>query len=299
MASRRFENHALRSYWSIHVEAWQRSGVSQRAYCIQHRLSRKVFVTWLKQFMSEEEVRKHKEYLTKLCRQEQAKKRAQGKGKPRRNRYGARTDMRSSAVQAFWAMHVEAMNWSGMGLCEYASALDLSPTSLRRWRNRLEDGDIEVDWRAALHPSARAQLRPRLKPNDKEIEIESGLTAPPNEPRRRLFSAEAKMAIVLESEGPEETVSAVARRHGITTSMLFRWRAERGFGKDKRAKLASVELAGDGGKSCEALATLNDLVRPPDGMMAVELDNGRRVFAPVGSDPGAVRRYIAEQEKAS
>ncbi len=31
--------------------------------------------------------------------------------------------MRNRAVQAFWAMHVEAMNWSEMGVREYAAAL--------------------------------------------------------------------------------------------------------------------------------------------------------------------------------
>jgi hypothetical protein len=28
-------------------------------------------------------------------------------------------------------MHIEAMNWSGMGLAEYATALGLSPHALR------------------------------------------------------------------------------------------------------------------------------------------------------------------------
>lgn len=36
----------------------------------------------------------------------------------------------------FGGMHVEAMNWSGMGSAEYAAALGLSPYALRIWRNR-------------------------------------------------------------------------------------------------------------------------------------------------------------------
>ncbi|WP_247457073.1 hypothetical protein [Bradyrhizobium sp. 2] len=63
--------------------------------------------------------------------------------------------MRNRAVQAFWAMHVEAMNWSGMGVREYAAALSLSPYALRKWRDRLDEGQVEIDWRAHLHPSAR------------------------------------------------------------------------------------------------------------------------------------------------
>lgn len=35
--------------------------------------------------------------------------------------------MRNRGTQAFWAMHVEAMKWSGMVVREYAAALRLSP----------------------------------------------------------------------------------------------------------------------------------------------------------------------------
>jgi hypothetical protein len=39
-----------------------------------------------------------------------------------------RTDSGPIALQAFWGMHVEAMNFSGMGHAEYAAALGLSLT---------------------------------------------------------------------------------------------------------------------------------------------------------------------------
>jgi hypothetical protein len=41
--------------------------------------------------------------------------------RPRRNRYGVRTDNRPIALRAFWSMHVEAKNWSGMGHAEHAA----------------------------------------------------------------------------------------------------------------------------------------------------------------------------------
>lgn len=34
-------------------------------------------------------------------------------------------------------------------------------------------------------------------------------------------------------------------------------------------------------------------------MVAIELDNGRRVFAPTGSTPAAVKRQLAAKQKAS
>jgi hypothetical protein len=56
-------------------------------------------------------------------------------------------------------MHVEAMNWSGMGVREYAAALRLSPLCVeKKWRDRLDECEVEIDWRAHLHPSAARSL---------------------------------------------------------------------------------------------------------------------------------------------
>ena len=41
---------------------------------------------------------------------------------------------------------------------------------------------------------------------------------------------------------------------------------------------------------------LHDLLPAPDGMTAFDLPDGRRVFAPDGSDPEAVRRHVADRE---
>ena len=42
--------------------------------------------------------------------------------------------------------------------------------------------------------------------------------------RRRSWSAVEKAAIIAESYGADETVCAVARRHGLTPQQLFAWR---------------------------------------------------------------------------
>jgi hypothetical protein len=55
-------------------------------------------------------------------------------------------------------MHVEAMNWSGVGHAEDAAALGLSPHAPRKRRDRFEDSEVEMDWCSLLHPSAQAQL---------------------------------------------------------------------------------------------------------------------------------------------
>ncbi|MCH8533113.1 MAG: transposase, partial [Saccharospirillum sp.] len=41
--------------------------------------------------------------------------------------------------------------------------------------------------------------------------------------RRRRYSAQEKASIVMECDHPGMSVSLVARRHGISASLLFRW----------------------------------------------------------------------------
>ncbi len=43
---------------------------------------------------------------------------------------------------------------------------------------------------------------------------------------RRSWTCEQKRAILAETKDPATTVSAVARRHGLSPSLLFRWRRE-------------------------------------------------------------------------
>ena len=294
MASKHFENKARQAWWSVHVEAWRRSGLDRTKYCRQHRLTKATFDRWLQYLEGEEAARKATELLQEQRRQ--------------RRRRGASplcTSKRSIAVQAFWAMHVEAMMWSGSTATHYAAAHRISANSLRRWRDLLESGNVEVDWRARLHPSARPPISTSAKGSANDCAAESGLTtASDDDPRtpekqtRRSFSSEEKLAIVLETERAGETVSSVARRHGVVASMLFRWRADLGFGKNKRAKLAAVKLADGQTGAPAAPLVLHNLLQPPDGMTAVELEDGRRVFAPIGSDPEAVRQHVLNREAA-
>ncbi|MCO6180809.1 transposase [Ciceribacter sp. RN22] len=294
MVGKRSWAKAYSPYWSMHVEAWRQSGLNRTEYCRQHGLSKNTFDKWMKHLISAEDARKHKEYLAELRRKESREEREERLRKRARLRFAVSTEIRGKALQAFWAMHVEAMNWSGMGVREYAASLHLSPTSLRKWRDRLEESEEDVDWRAHLHPSAR----PVVGTSAKGAASESRLTdarkddPPPRQPVRRFFSDEEKRTIALESDKPGVSVSAVARKHGIVTGMLFRWRVQFGVAQKKRARLATVANA----DKPESIAILHGLLQPPDGMMVVELADGRRVFAPEGSDPDTVRAHVAVTE---
>jgi transposase-like protein len=303
MGNRRSWANAHSPYWSLHIEAWRRSGLSRAEYCGRHGLKVKTFARWMKHLIGAEEARRHAEELCELRRKERGRQREET-AQPR-SRFGARTDMRSRAIQAFWAMHVEALNWSGMSTGEYASALLLLPWALRKWRARFDDGEVAIDWRAHLHPSARPQISSGDSSAAKESNGENVLTAPASvDPahdscsNRRSFTDAEKLAIVMEAEEPGVSAAAVCRRHNIATSMIFRWRTQFGFGRGKSTTLAAVRIADERGVCDDAAASvLQDVLQIPPGAVAVELADGRLVFAPPGSDPEAVRQHLAQREE--
>ena len=301
MAPCRSWTKANNPFWSKHVVAWYQGELEAEHYCRKHDLSTTSLMRWARHLLSADDLRKRAEYQRNLPR-----KAPKGRGKkrqlkprtrPPRLRYGARTDSGPIALRAFWGMHVESMNWSGMGHAEYAAALGLSPHSLRIWRDRLEESGDEMDWRSLLHPSARAQLSSAANCTRRKYRLTPETVD--GRSNRRSFSDEQKRAMVQETEKPGVSVAEVCRRHGIATSLLFRWRVQFGLTARKTPQLATVALADDVAKEVPALAALRDLVKPPDGMMAIELGDGRRVFAPAGSNPAAVKRLLAGKENAS
>ena len=273
MVSRHYGNKARRAFWVVHLEAWRQSGLSKARYCGDHRLNVRTFTRWLEQVVGEETARKHVEYQTQRRREA----RRELKERERRTRVPLSSDRRSRAVQAFWAMHVEALIWSGMGVREYAAALQLSPASLRKWRDRVVDGEMEIDWRAHLHPSARPVVGTSASGTASgkgltpvETPAEAPAAQPSRRPLRRFFSDAEKRAIALESDQPGVSVSSVARKHGIVTGLLFRWRVQFGIAQKERAMLAPVVLP-DG---VPAMQVLQDLLRAPDAAAAVTPTDG-------------------------
>lgn len=238
MGPKHFQNKARREWWWIHIEAWQRSGLSQRRYCRIHRLTDTTFTRWLRAITDAEAAKIRAQNAKILAETERDERRRQRRGRPLK----LSADKRNQAVQAFWAMHVETLNWSGMTLTHYAAAAKISKSSLRRWRDLIDSGEVEIDWRARLHPSARPQISSDVSSAAKDRSDDTVLTAsvpgdPPRDRRRnrRSFTDEEKLAIVMEAEQADVSVAAVCRHHDIATSMVFRWRIQFGFGPDERA----------------------------------------------------------------
>jgi len=97
---------------------------------------------------------------------------------------------------------------------------------------------------------------------------------------RRSWAAWEKRAIVAEARRTTSSISSVARRHGITPSLLFRWRRER------LQQEQSAERPPDPAFVPLVLPSPVETPRPPEegvgGVVEVEWAGGRvRIAGPV------------------
>ena len=92
------------------------------------------------------------------------------------------------------------------------------------------------------------------------VEIITGIA------RRRRFSTEQKLAVVAETMQPGMSISYVARRHGLSPSLVFRWR----------------RLMTDGGREAvradDDVVSANDARRLEDRVRELERQLGRKTL---------------------
>lgn len=109
--------------------------------------------------------------------------------------------------------------------------------------------------------------------------------------RRRRWRYEEKARIIEETAQPGVVVCDVARRHGISQSLLFTWRrlARQGrLGGDAGPHLLPVEIVPT--PSDEVAATLRTRGKP--GVIEIDLGGGRRVRVDRDVDAEALRRVL-------
>lgn len=108
---------------------------------------------------------------------------------------------------------------------------------------------------------------------------------------RRKYSEEQRAAILAELAGGE-TVSGLARKHGLHTSLLFRWRRE-------AANEAWMKERGDK-KPAMLPVAIADRAPPVSGLsggtIEIDLCTGRRLRVSAGLDAAVLKRIILALE---
>ena len=125
--------------------------------------------------------------------------------------------------------------------------------------------------------------------------------------RRRRFSVEQKLAILTEATAPGANLSQVARRHGLLSAQVYKWRrlAELGVigvpGASELPSFVAVEITKDvvslpAPIAQDKAAAVNDAPprrrRKKAGLIEIELENGRRVRVDRDVDAAALERVL-------
>ena len=112
--------------------------------------------------------------------------------------------------------------------------------------------------------------------------------------RRRRWSDDEKLRIVLESLETPRAISSTARRHGISRSLLMTWR--RAFRPEPVGPDAQQN-----GFVRAVVATAETIASEPDarasGRMVIEIGKDRRVIVDAGVDAAALGRVLAILER--
>jgi transposase len=106
---------------------------------------------------------------------------------------------------------------------------------------------------------------------------------------RRSWSRDQKRAIIAETQDPTTTVSAVARRHGVQSSLLFRWRRElldeeRSAALPPQPPFMPLALPGP--------ANMGPSERAAAAVIEIELVGGHRLRADASIDIAVLRSLI-------
>ena len=110
---------------------------------------------------------------------------------------------------------------------------------------------------------------------------------------RRRWSEDEKQAIIAEALRPGVNVSAVARRHGMKPSLLFRWRklAQREAKPEPTPTFLPVSLSAPT-ESAETSCDRRASGSTADNRIEIELANGRLVRVGPGADMEALKRIL-------
>ena len=107
--------------------------------------------------------------------------------------------------------------------------------------------------------------------------------------RRRRWTDDEKLKIVLESMQTPRAISSTARRYGISRSLLLNWRrsfcTEPDGAEGQKSGFARAMVVADPALSARAA--------PASGRMEIEIGKDRRVIVDAGVDVAALARVLA------
>ena len=193
------------------------------------------------------------------------------------------TPERSAELEAFWRSHHEGWIGSSLNQREYCEVHGLPLKRFGNWRARFES-EVAARRQGVLYRrGGLSHMSSHM--TDRDIEpistgyIPSGRGLPE---ARRNFRLTDKRRIVAEATAPGASVSAVARRYGISRRLVFRWKREL--------------VAPQGQTAAEPVflsVTVSDSVGTADATPSEPRASGAELSVRVASEPLAAFRMAA------
>ena len=119
--------------------------------------------------------------------------------------------------------------------------------------------------------------------------------------RRRRWSDEQKIAIVVEAASGGTSVTRVARRHGITRQQIYQWRSDIRRGRlvaPNGGPFLAVEFVDATGADDTVPSDLSSVEPPADVTVEIALAEGRVLRFPASLSPATVTALIRAVEAA-
>lgn len=208
-----------------------------------------------------------------------------------------------SELEAFWHSHLDEWQRSTLNQREYCELHGLPLKRFGNWRAKFKHEAPAVPGRVLYRHGGSARHMANHMSGRETGPISTGYIpsarSAPSE-RRRDYSEADKKRIVGEVYRPGASVSGVARRHGIGTRLLFRWKQELAPAPAGPTFLPVTvsDMPDPSAVSASGLIPGPIIVERSTPEIEVELIGGRRVRFARDVDPETVRSLVALLEGA-
>lgn len=193
-------------------------------------------------------------------------------------------------LEAFWRSHLKAWRDGELNQREYCERHGLVLKRFENWRAKYKGKETIVPegllWRRGGGDRTGASTKTR------EIH-------PPPVRRRRNYSDADKRRLIEEATRENASVSGVARKYGISTDLMFRWRKKLGMGPMHRIVPVTITDTPDGLADLSVMTSRAPAARAPAKVeqtapaIEIELAGGRRLRFARDTDPETIQRLVA------
>ena len=206
-------------------------------------------------------------------------------------------------LEAFWRAHLDGWAASDLNQREYCEAHGLPLKRFGNWRAKVKH-QVPAPARKLLYRRGGGP-GPSASPRTRDFPAPAGYIPTGKaggQVTRRNYSKADKHRIVEEACRDGASVSGIARKYAISSSVLFRWR--KAFGMDGASRIVPVTITDAPDNGPDHLTDLPAIVAqdtPPAGPVIVErstsgieveLVGGRRVRFERDADPETVHRLV-------